>query len=263
MKMPFSRTRRSQTALLKRGSALTIGIVLGVVVLLFILRTVFPGVLTTLAAPLWSAGNALTGSAGDFASVFGDKAKLAQERDMLAKENASLREQSAALTARVADLTRLLGGRPEAANSILAGVMVRPPVSPYDTLVLDAGASAGVRAGASIEGAGGIPLGTIESVAENSSRALLYSAPGRVTQGWVGENRAPISLEGAGAGAFRTSVPRENAVAVGEVVYVAGPGALPIGTVVRVETDPSSPRAVVHIKPLAHLFSTTWVTVSE
>ncbi|MES2994993.1 MAG: rod shape-determining protein MreC [Patescibacteria group bacterium] len=263
MKMPFSRTRRSQTALLKRGSALTIGIVLGVVVLLFILRTVFPGVLTALAAPFWSAGNALTGGAGDFASIFGDKAILTQERDTLARENASLREQNAVLTARVADLTQLLGGRPEASNSILAGVMARPPVSPYDTLVLDAGERAGVRIGASVQGAGGIPLGTIESLADNSSRVLLYSAPGRVTQGWVGENRAPISLEGAGAGAFRTSVPRENAVVVGESVYVAGPGALPIGTVVRVETDPSSPRAVVHIKPVAHLFSTTWVTVSE
>jgi cell shape-determining protein MreC len=262
MKTPFLRTRRRNT-LLAPGSGKWILAAIVLVVLLFILRTFFPGMIATLATPFWSAGSAATNTTGSIAAFFGDKAVLAQERDTLMREVATLKEQNAILTARTVDIERLLGGRTEASPGILAGVLARPPVSPYDTLVIDQGEASGVVVGKRVMGAGGIPLGVIESVGSNSARVLLYSAPGRVTEGWVGVSRTPVSLEGASAGAFRTSVPRERIVAVGEEVYLPGPGALPIGTVVRVDTDPSSPRAVIHVRPRTSPFALTWVTVEE
>lgn len=262
MKTPFSRTRRRNT-LLAPGSGKWILATLVLVVMLFILRTFFPGTIATLATPFWRAGGAATTASGSIASLFGDKAVLTEERDALAREVAALKEQNAILTARTVDLERLLGGRTEASAGILAGVLVRPPVSPYDTLVIDQGTEAGIAVGKRVYGAGGIPLGVIESVSSKSARVLLYSAPGQVTEGWVGVSRTPVSLEGASAGAFRTSVPRERIVSVGEEVYLPGPGAVPMGTVVRVDTDPSSPQAVIHVRPRTSPFSLTWVTVEE
>ena len=262
MKTQFSRTRRRNT-LLAPGSGKWILATLVLVVILFILRTFFPGTVALLATPFWNAGTAATNTSGSVAAFFGDKAVLTEERDALAREVAALTEQNAVLTARTVDLERLLGGRTEASPGILAGVLVRPPVSPYDTLVIDQGAEQGVEVGKRVMGAGGMPLGVVESVAARTARVLLYSAPGRITEGWVGVSRTPVSLEGASAGAFRTSVPRERVVAVGEEVYLPGPGAVPIGTVVRVDTDPSSPRAVIHVRPRTSPFSLTWVTIEE
>lgn len=262
MKTPFSRTRRSRNALLGPGSSVFILLAIVVVVILFILRTFFPGVVATLAGPLWSAGSLATDASGGVAAFFGDKVNLMQERDAFAREVEALRAQNAVLAARTTDLERLFGTRTEHTSGVLAGVLVRPPVSPYDTFVIDQGSRDGLAVGQMVRGAGGIPLGSVESVSADTARVLLYSAPGRVTEGWVGELRTPVSLEGASAGAFRTSVPRESIVAVGEQVYLPGGGALPIGTVVRVDTDPSSPQAVIHVKPFSNPFSITWVTVS-
>lgn len=262
MKTPFSRTRR-RTSLIAPGSGKWILAALVLIIILFILRAFFPGLITTLTTPFWHAGSVATNTSGSVAAFFGDKAVLVEERDAFAREVAALKEQNAILTARTVDLERLLGGRSETAAGILAGVLVRPPVSPYDTLVIDQGEDAGVVVGKRVMGVGGMPLGIVESVARKSARVLLYSAPGRVTEGWVGISRTPVSLEGASAGAFRTSVPRERIVAVGEEVYLPGPGAIPIGTVVRVDTDPSSPRAVIHVRPRTSPFSLTWVTVEE
>lgn len=262
MKTQFSRTRRRNT-LLAPGSGKWILGTLVLVIILFILRTFFPGTVVTLTTPFWRAGSSATQTSGSVAAYFGDKAVLIEERDALAREVAALKEQNATLTARTVDLERLLGGRTEVSQGILAGVLVRPPVSPYDTLVIDQGEKAGVAVGKRVFGAGGMPLGVVESVSNASARVLLYSAPGRVTEGWVGVSRTPVSLEGASAGAFRTSVPRERIVSVGEEVYLPGPGAVPIGTVVRVDTDPSSPRAVIHVRPRTSPFSLTWVTVEE
>ena len=263
MKMPFSRTHRRRNALLTPGMGLaTAGVVVFAVVIL-ILRTVFPGAIAFVADPLWRVGSGLAGAAGTTAGAGIDQATLAKERDQLLAENAALRQQNATLEARSSDLTRLLGTRTSAPEGILASVLARPPVSPYDLYVIDQGTNAGVRVGARVEGPGGAPVGTVEDAGPATARVLLYSATGRTTEGWAGETRMPITLEGAGAGSFRASLPRESAVAVGDQVYVSGDGALPIGTVVRLDTDPSSPRAIVHVRPLVNIFSLPYVTVAR
>ncbi len=230
-------------------------------VLFFILRLLFPGALVAIATPFWMTGNALTAGAGNSLSFFGDKGALIEERDALAQDNAALYAKNAALEAQVADLTRLLGDRTEREAGVLAGVLARPPVAPYDTLILDQGSDVGIVAGNRVLGPGGVPLGTIESVARDSARALLYSTPARETESWVGESRIPVTLVGEGAGAMSAIVARESGVAVGDQVYVPGPGAVPIGNVVAVGSDPSSPRSRVEIRPITNPFSVTWVTV--
>ncbi|HRH55963.1 MAG TPA: rod shape-determining protein MreC, partial [Candidatus Paceibacterota bacterium] len=144
---------------------------------------------------------------------------------------------------------------------VLAGVLVRPPVSPYDTLILDQGSSAGVEAGMRAEGAGGLPIGIVESASANSSRVILYSAPGKETESWAGEARIPITLRGEGSGAMSATVAREAGIVAGDLVYVSGPGAIAIGSVVAVDNDPSSPRSRINVRPLANPFSMTWVTL--
>jgi cell shape-determining protein MreC len=253
---------RRRTALLASGSFLA-SAVLGVLVLLIVLLQLFaPSVLTSAAAPFWQLGNGITNAFAAGTSVFGNAGELTRERDQLASENLALAEANRALVARDADLTALIGPAAPTERRILAGVLARPPVAPYDTLVVDAGAAKGVTEGAFAYGPGGVPLGTVANVSNTSSRIALFSTGGRATEGWVGDARVPITLTGRGAGAFTATLPRDSGVAVNAVVYVPGPGALPIGTVVRINSDPSAPRDTVSIAPYVNLYSLTWIEIA-
>ena len=59
-------------------------------------------------------------------------------------------------------------------SGIIAGIVARPPASPYDTLVLSAGSEEGVTLGMEAFGAGGVPLGVVSSVLANFSRVTLF-----------------------------------------------------------------------------------------
>ncbi len=233
-----------------------------VLVLIFAtLRFFLPGALVAVASPFWKTGGALSAGVGNTASFFSDKAKLAEERDRLEAENAALSARAAVLEARASDLTRLLGARTEPSPGVLASVIARPPVSPYDVLIIDAGSEAGVLAGQQVRGAGGVPVGIVEAALARSSRVLLYSTPSVETESWVGETRMPVTLVGMGSGSMHAVVSRDAGIVAGDMVYVAGEGALPVGTVVAVANDPSSPRSRIDIRPIANPFSITWVTV--
>ncbi|MBU2329951.1 rod shape-determining protein MreC [Patescibacteria group bacterium] len=234
---------------------------IGIAMLFFIVRVFAPGVIAFVATPLWSVGTTLSASAYTAGSFFGNPAALTKERDQLLSENAALRTEQLGLYAQVQDLTKLIGTRTEPGEGILAQVVVRPPVSPYDTFVLDQGSDVGVQPEMRVFGPGGVPLGTVESVTGSSARVLLYSAPGRETESWVGEERLALSLIGKGSGAFTATAAREAGVKEGDFVYTAGPSFAPIGVVVSVQNDPSLPRAGVGIRPYFNPFSTPWVTI--
>jgi cell shape-determining protein MreC len=146
-------------------------------------------------------------------------------------------------------------------EGVMAGVLMRPPESPYDTLVLSSGATDDVALGMRVFGPGGVPIGTISQVTADFSRVTLFSSPGVVTQGWVGETRVPIEMRGVGGGAVEAVIPRPVAVAEGDVVFTGGPGAIAYGTVVKVIDNPSSPQVALRIMPAVNLFSLTWVNV--
>ena len=232
------------------------------VVLIAGFRFFLPDALISTAKPFWATGNVLSAGVGNAGSFFTGKVALTDERDRLLAENAALYAKSARLEAKVADLERLLGGRTESMQGILAGVLARPPVSPYDVLIVDAGTDEGVSDGSRAQGPGGMPIGTVESVTKGSSRIQLYSTPAKETESWIGEARIPVTLVGEGSGAMSAIVAREAGIAIGDLVYVAGPGALPVGSVTSVGNDPSSPRSRVGIRPLLNPFSVTWVTIT-
>ena len=249
--------------MLRRGFRPLAAGLAAIAIIAVVLRLIAPGAFVAAAAPISRAGAGFAEAVSGFFAVFHDHAALADERDAAREQAAAFSEENAALSAQVADLTRLLGSRSESRDTILAGVLLRPPESPYDTLVVDQGSDAGVTVGAAAYGAGGVPIGAVSSVTRMSARIALYSAPLQETAGWMGDDREPLTLIGLGGGAFYAEAPREASTTIGEAVYAPGPGALPIGTVARIDSDPSSPKAVVRVRGTLNLFSITWVTIAR
>lgn len=243
------------------GARLWAAVVGGILLVLLGVRLIVPDVFIAISNPFWSAGNGISAAVGYL--IPEEPSRVREERDTLTRERDRLTEELAVARARITDLERLVGADEAADPGIPAGVLVRPPVTPYDMLVVDAGAREGVRVGAGVYGPGGAPVGTIALVSPENAHVSFFSAAGRVTEGWLGEARTPITLTGAGAGAFYATASKDAAIAIGTNVYVPGPGALPIGTVERVDTNPSTPVATVYVRPLVNPFTVTWVTIGD
>lgn len=235
-------------------------------VFILLLRLLAPNLLWTVLTPVFRASDALSEESRAFFSVFGDKARLASQNEKLAGENAELALQNQSLIKKLESLS----GLSVSDGGVTAGVVARPPNSPYDTLVLSAGSDDGVALGmiafalpAGRQGAGGAPIGVITSVSSNFSRATLYSAPGMIVNGWIGKNNLPITIKGAGAGAMNASAARSAGISAGDIVYAPGPGMLAIGSVVRVDSDPTSPSVTLRIMPALNIFSVAWVVIRD
>lgn len=233
----FRRARRP----LSPTTGLTL-LVAGVILLIvLIIRFFAPATFTALSAPLWQFGT-------QFGSGGASGARLAE----LENENEALKAE---LAASKVDAT--LAQEP----GVVANVIARPPLAPYDVLVIDKGTDTGAYDGMRVY-AHGVPIGVIESANRTSAKVALFSAPGKATEGWVGVERVPVTLHGAGAGAYRADLPREAAIAAGDAIYLPGEGLMPVGYVIRVETHPSAPRAVVFVRPTVNVFSLVSVSLS-
>ncbi len=233
-------------------------VVLAIVLLLGLIRLIFPGVFTAIATPLWGMGSSISNGVGGFTSSFGNTRKLAEERDRLTEENAVLTTELAASRAELEDLGKVVGNSSE---ELLVGVLAGPPVAPYDVLILAAGAKDGIHEGLFVYGHAGIPIGTIREVAESTSRAALFSEAGRENHGWAGEDRTPVVLKGIGGGSFSMTASKDSGLLVGQEIYLPGPGAIPVGIISKIDSDPSSPDARVHVFPYTNPFSLPYVRV--
>jgi len=226
--------------------------------LLFLLfRLLAPNLFWHALSPVFGGADALASNTRSFFASFENAATLAAQVDALREQNAALVALNQALAAKAAETATL------PSMGIIAGVVARPPESPYDTLVVAAGTSAGVAAGQEVFGAGGVPLGVVSSVSADFSRVTLFSAPGMRMHGTVGSANTAVTLLGAGGGTFVATVSRLAAIAAGDNVFVGGPGALPVGTIRRVDSDPSSPAVTLQILPALLPFTINWVVLRD
>lgn len=250
MKTQYS--RRPRRLLAPNARILAGGVVL-IIVVLIILRFALPGVLSALAEPLWRVGNSLTASVG----LPESSASVLAERTALKAENEALQNEIRTLSAAVEDIGRLGDG-----EGVYAGVLARPPVSPYDVVIVSKGTADGVQVGALVYGPGGVPIGVVADTSGSRSHITLFSTAGHETGGWVGEERIPLTLTGEGAGAWSARVAADAVVAVGDLVYLPGPGAVPVGTVARIDAHPASPEAVLRVRPYVNPFTLSIVRIA-
>ncbi len=244
------------------STAATVTVALGVfIAFVFIVRFFFPVTFLAVSSPVLGLSNSASVGIAGFSNGFANGKALAEERDALTLQNETLAAQNDVLSAKILDLERLLGTEPPPVPGVVAGVLARPPESPYDTLIVAAGSNAGIAVGDVVLAAGGIRIGAVTSVAATAAQVTLLSSPGTATDAWLGAARAPITLTGAGGGSFSASVPRAASITVGDIVYIGGPGALPVAIVRGENGDPSSPTATLDIATSVNFFSLPYVLI--
>ncbi len=147
-----------------------------------------------------------------------------------ASNNQRLRAELASTTALVADRNALYQenlelkarlSRDAGIQTILAGVLMRPPATPYDTLMVDAGSSAGVVQGMLVSAGGTTLIGTVSAVYAETSRVILFSAPGQTYQVLL-RGLVPVEMQGQGGGSLVGQVPAGTPAVPGDSLLFSG-----------------------------------------
>lgn len=198
------------------------------------------------------------------------KAKLVQSKADLTRENEALKKESALYKVTAMELAQIreentalkeMLGRPKKGNPVLGVVLRRPPLSPYDTLVLDIGFSDGVRVGDLVTGQDSLTLGTVKEVLESGSIVELLSFPNRETEVLVGVKNVPAKAVGLGGGNFKMELPVEVSVSVGDSVRMPGINSTIMGIIGDVVVDASGSVASVLLKAPYNMNDLSFVEV--
>lgn len=243
----MKRTSRNQGWLLPRSVLIFVCIIILFCIVLF--RGALGSIVWRVMTPVLSH------------NPFGALGAQLQSKTALAGENDTLRAELASTTAALADRNVLYQenlelkarlDRDGSMHTILAGVILRPPATPYDTLTIDAGKAQGVAQGALVSAGGTTLIGEVDEVFDTTARVTLFSAPGQTYQALLTETDAhasvPISVQGQGNGSLVAEVPTTIAVQVGDSVIFPGVAGGLASTVVAVDEKSNQSFETVYMR---------------
>ncbi len=186
-----------------------------------------------------------------------DRNELIKSIDELKGELASHSGDTATierLTLENNELRTLLGDHGE--SRMVAGVIGRPPESPYDTLYLDKGENDGIQEEAIVYHADDQAIGFVQSVFPGSALVQLFSSAGTEFTAYVFGPNVYVHGYGEGGGVIRLSIPQGIIVQEGNVVVLPSvvPGTIGVvEKVVSVATQPEQHAYVVMKTPIQSL----------
>lgn len=187
---------------------------------------VLGGTFYFLGQPIWYLKN-------NFSSYFPNTALLIRSKSDLESENQKLKGEVSeydALKANIAmlqqendGLKEMLGRHDQQKNkNILANVLLKPSLTPYDTFIIDIGGVQEIEVNDKVLVSGNIAIGFISRVFTNTSEVTLYSSNGIETDVSIGSNNITLKAYGRGGGNLIARVPKESEIKIGDVVTFPG-----------------------------------------
>jgi rod shape-determining protein MreC len=231
-----------------------------------ILPSFFSGVANFAVRPFWNFKKNISSSFSYTSAMISSRKNIVELNQKLSdeKNESDLKLiRLDILTKENNDLKEMLGRKSQNQNSILAYVLVKPPQSFYDNLVLDAGTNLGVQKGDKVMASDGIIIGEISEAYSNTSTAKIFSSSGQKMDAVIERGNVPVSLEGAGNGSFETKLPKESDIKVGDyIVAIDGSGAV-LGKVQDIETTDNDSFQRVLIKGPFNIFQIRSVLIQK
>ncbi len=181
------------------------------------------GLLFNVISPLWKTRNTISSFVSDNVSILRSKSALIVENNSLKNQLEALAQDkilSQEIKGENEDLKNILNRKAVNDKIIVAAILIKPYLSPYDTLIIDVGTTDGISEGDKVLTDGNIHIGYISEVFDNSSRVTLYSSPGEKVKVFIGNNNIEKEAQGLGAGNFSIDMPREASVEVGDAITI-------------------------------------------
>lgn len=192
------------------------------VILLFVLatgpvrRAVF-----SISEPVWQAENSIFNSS--FFQYFKTKQSLIDDKVALEQKlfmAGNLLALNQTLQTENDNLKDLLGRKEIKQKTVLATVLVKPPQTPYDSLIIDIGSDNNIKIGDKVMANANIYIGEVSEVMPSSAKVTLYSTPGRRLSVIISASSVTAEAVGVGGGNFNIQLPREVEVKEGDVITI-------------------------------------------
>ena len=136
---------------------------------------------------------------------------------------------------------------PTSSPRILAGVIARPPYTPYDTFVLDKGSTDGIVVDAPVYYGAGHVLGYVYAVFPHLSYVTLFSSPGIESTVYVFDSRLFTTAYGEGGGVIHLSIPQGISLTKGSVVVLPSLDTGVLGTIDEIQSIPTEPEQHAYV----------------
>jgi cell shape-determining protein MreC len=133
-------------------------------------------------------------------------------------------------------------------NFLSAAVLLSPPRTPYDTLIIDRGEYDGVREGNKIILSDRVALGVVEKVSPNQATVRLFSSPESRTEAVVERTGAIIELQGTGGGNFKLELPLGSDIVKDDLILLPGLPRRVVAQVAQVKSDDATSFLDVYMK---------------
>lgn len=221
---------------------------------------------TTVARPVWLARDYVLDLGGSWIKHIGLTSSLIAENkeltlqlqtltlkeidyDVLLKENQELKE---------------LLGRSDVRDRVFARVLSKPPRSPYDTLVIDAGTSHGVKQGDKAYLSGNVIIGIVTHVTSKTALVTLFSHGEGLGYDLVLERTGTsYTIIGKGGGTMIIEAPKEADIKWGDTFVYPSLSPSVVGSVYYIDTNSQSSFKTVFLKFPGNVFSAKWIFIEK
>ncbi len=241
--------------------------------ILFSVTFFYLGGLFFLTGPLHYVGKPLWWLKDYSTEVVSDITTLVQTKKRLSEENRGLKNQlsqvdsqlllSQLLLAENNELKKLLGRKNSEQKFILANVLVKPNLSPYDSLILDIGETYDIKVGNKVMVNNNIVIGEIENVFSKTAKVRLYSFPNETLSVAVGFDKIIGEAKGKGGGNFEVKLPREVLIEEGDIVVLPEMSLSVLGIVGSISTTPEDPFQTILFRIPINIFQLRWVQILQ
>ena len=230
----------------KRFFKITLGIV--VLIILFFFRAGIGSGLSEVSQiifrPILIVGQGIGGKLKNLNSYFISKSSLYNQNQKLQAEvdfnNARMTNYDS-VVADNASIKEILNRKDPKLDMILSVILAKPNQSIYDTLVIDVGASEGIKIGENVFALGDVPIGRVDIVYPNSSKVVLFSNPGEKTQEVISGKNIFMELVGRGGGNFEMVLPKDLIMQKGDQVVMPGINPYVLAIAQKTISDPRDP----------------------
>jgi len=214
--------------------------------------------------PLVVVENWVIESGGAIPTYLRDRTQILKEQKVLEQSLVEERAGNVALhklELENAELRKLLGGTND--ERIVAGIVGRPSLLPYDVLVIDRGADQGVVNDVPVYVGQHQVIGFVTEVYKNSSVVALVTTPGFESTAYIYGPNIYTTAEGVGGGTLRVSVPQGIELKEGNLVVLPALDAGIYGSISVVDSIATRPEQYGYVTMGVPLKSLHFVGVSK
>lgn len=217
-----------------------------------------------LGQPFWKTEKYLEINIENNSFILKSKKFLWQENEQLRIENSDLKNSMLdyfILKDENDELKKILSRFPEERKLILSNILTKPNNSPYDTIIIDVGQNQGIINGNKVYANGDVPIGQIDEVYGKTARVIMYSSPGKKTEGILGNSKISVELTGRGGGNFEMLVPKDVDFEIGTLILLPGSSIEIIAYISEILSIPTDPIKKVLLASPVNVQNLKWVEV--